>query len=66
MSTEFNELLPNPYGDRAQIWIVGSCEQVLHLINELYVKKVATDRIQFSPVIPVPAVSGKYMSVFMR
>ena len=66
MSTEFNELLNFPNDSRAQIWLVGSRDQVLHLINELYVKKVATDRIQFSPIVPVPAVSGKYMSVFMR
>ena len=44
MSTEFNELLSHPYGDRAQIWIVGTREQVNHIINEMYVKEMTADR----------------------
>ena len=47
MSPEFNELLQNPLGNFPQIWIVGNREQVLHIINEFYVKRVATDRSQF-------------------
>jgi hypothetical protein len=66
MSTEFNELLNFPHDSRAQVWLVGSREQVQHLINEMYVKRIITDRSQFSPPIPVPAISGKYMSVCMR
>ena len=71
MSTEFNELLPNfgddnAQDDRVQILIIGSREQVQHNINEFYVKRIITDRSQFSPPIPVPAISGKYMSVCMR
>ena len=31
MSTEFNELLPIQHGDKAQLWIVGTREQVTHL-----------------------------------
>jgi hypothetical protein len=65
MSTEFNELLSNPYGERAQIWIVGTREQVNHIINELYVRQMA-DRSQFSPLVPAPFAQGKYMSVLLR
>jgi len=66
MSTEFNELLPISHGDKAQVWIVGSRDQVQHLINEFYVKKIATDRVQFTPIVPAPFASGKYMSVLVR
>jgi len=66
MSTEFNELLPISHGDKAQVWIVGSRDQVLHLINEFYVKKIASDRVQFTPIVPAPFASGKYMSVLVR
>ena len=44
MSTEFNELLQNSYTNQPQIWVVGSREQVNHIINEFYVKRVITDR----------------------
>ena len=66
MSTEFNELLSNPHGDRAQIWIVGTREQVNHIINEMYVKEMTADHSQFSPLVPVPFAPGKYMSVLIR
>ena len=66
MSSEFNELLQNPLGNFPQIWIVGSREQVLHIINEFYVKRVATDRSQFSPMIPAPLAPGNYMTLLMR
>ncbi len=66
MSSEFNELLQRSHGDRLQIWIVGSREEVLHTINEFYVKKVATDRSQFSPLIPASLATGKYMTLLMR
>jgi len=39
---------------------------VLHIINEFYVKRVATDRSQFSPMIPAPLAPGKYMTLLMR
>ena len=66
MSSEFNELLQNPLGEFPQIWIVGSRDQVLHIINEFYVKRVATDRSQFSPLTPAPLAPGKYMTLLMR
>ena len=66
MSTEFNELLSNPHGDRTQIWIVGTRAQVNHTINEMYVKEMTTDRSQFSPLLPVPFAPGKFMSVLLR
>ena len=66
MSSEFNELLQSPLGNFPQIWIVGSREQVLHIINEFYVKRVATDRSQFSPMIPAPLAPGNYMTLLMR
>ncbi len=66
MSSEFNELLQRPYGDEAQIWVVGSREQVNHIINEFRVKQMITDRSQFSPLIPAPLAPGKYMALMMR
>ncbi len=66
MTTEFNGLLPVPHGDKAQVWIVGSRDQVLHLINEFYVKKIASDRVNFTPIVPAPFATGKYMSVLVR
>jgi hypothetical protein len=73
MSSEFNELLPVS-DERAQLWIIGTRDQVIHLMNELYVRKVATDfpsetlreRVQFTPIIPAPFASGKYMTVLVR
>jgi hypothetical protein len=74
MTTEFNELLPVTYGDKAQVWIVGDRDQVLHLMNEFYVKKIASDpcgiceaaRASFTPIIPAPFASGKHMTVLVR
>jgi hypothetical protein len=74
MTTEFNELLPVSHDDRAQIWIIGSREQVNHLINECYVRKLASDfpsetlreRVQFTPIVPAPFSPGKFMSVLIR
>jgi hypothetical protein len=71
MSTEFNELLHcscgnQPHGDNPQIWVVGSREQVNHIINEFYVKQVISDRNQFSPMIPAPLSRGKYMTLLLR
>ena len=75
MSTEFNELLPD-FGDdqgnspssseKIQVWLIGSREQIQHNINEFYVKRIITDRSQFSPVVPAPFSPGKYMSVLLR
>ncbi|MBD1853861.1 hypothetical protein [Leptolyngbya sp. FACHB-711] len=63
MSTEFSELLPFSDGEKGQIWIIGSREWVNHRINEFYVKRIATDRVQFTPIIPAPFAPGKFMSV---
>ncbi len=66
MSSEFNELLQRPHGDEAQIWVVGTRDQVNHIINEFQVKRVITDRSQFSPLIPAPLAQGRYMALLMR
>jgi len=71
MSTEFNELLPNfgndpTQSEKMQIWLIGSHDQVQHSINEFYVKRIATDRVQFTPIFPAPFFPGKYMSVLVR
>jgi hypothetical protein len=69
--TQFDELLTRAAtGDlaeeRGQLWLIGTREQVKHLINECYVKRLSTDRAQFSPIMPMPIIPGKFMSVLMR
>jgi hypothetical protein len=69
--TQFDELLSRAAAsdlaeERGQIWLIGSREQVKHLINECYVKRLSTDRTQFSPIMPMPIIPGKFMSVLMR
>jgi alkanesulfonate monooxygenase SsuD/methylene tetrahydromethanopterin reductase-like flavin-dependent oxidoreductase (luciferase family) len=66
MTTELNELLNVHDDDKAQIWIIGTRDQVIHQINEFYVKRIATDRIKFTPIIPAPFAKGKYMTVLVR
>jgi hypothetical protein len=66
MTTELNELLPVSPAEKPQVWIIGTREQVNHLINEFYVKKIATDRAKFTPVVPAPFATGKFMSVLVR
>ena len=66
MTSEFNERLPIPAAEKAQIWIVGTREQVAHLIDECYVRRIATDRVQFTPIVPAPFAEGKFMSVLVR
>ncbi len=66
MTSEFNELLPESLGERAQVWIVGTREQVNHIISEMYVRQMITDRSQFSPMVSVPFAPGKFMSVLLR
>jgi hypothetical protein len=65
MSTEFNELLPAQHGDKTWIWIFGDRDQVIHTMNEFYVKRIATDRIHFTPIIPAP-FEGKFMTILIR
>ena len=66
MTSEFNERLTVSPTEKAQVWIIGSRDQVTHLINEFYVKRIATDRVQFTPIVPAPFAEGKYMSVLVR
>jgi hypothetical protein len=66
MTTELNELLPVSPAEKPQVWIIGTRDQVNHLINEFYVKKIATDRTKFTPIVPAPFAAGKFMSVLER
>ena len=69
MTSEFNELLQDSAGgdnDKVQIWIVGSRDRVLHTMNEFYVRRIATDRVRFSPIVPAPLDRDKYMIVLER
>lgn len=66
MTSEFNDLLPTQQSDKAQIWIIGTRDQVIHLINECYVKKLANDRAKFTPIVPAPFAAGKVMTVLVR
>ena len=66
MSSEFNELLPVSSEERVQIWIIGTRDQVIFTMNEFYVRRLASDRIQFTPIVPAPFASGKYMTVLVR
>ncbi|HEY9630914.1 MAG TPA: hypothetical protein V6C84_26775 [Coleofasciculaceae cyanobacterium] len=65
MTTEFNELLPNHPADRPEVWIIGTRDQVTHLINDFYVKKVTSDRARFTPIVPAPFAVGKYMTILV-
>ena len=66
MTSEFNERLTISPTEKAQVWIIGTREQVAHLINEFYVRRIATDRVQFTPIVPAPFAEGKFMSVLVR
>ncbi len=66
MSTEFNELLSVSSADKPQNWIVGTREQITHLMNEMTVRGMVRDRSHFSPIIPAPFVAGKYMVVLVQ
>jgi hypothetical protein len=66
MTTEFNELLPDRAGDKAQIWIIGHREQVTQIINEFCVRRVVRDRAKFTPLVPAPFADGKFMTVLVR
>ena len=71
MTTALNELLQvlptdKSPDDKSQIWIIGSRDQVTHTMNEFYVKKIANDRVKFTPIIPAPFAAGKYMTVLIR
>ncbi|WAL62011.1 hypothetical protein [Thermocoleostomius sinensis] len=66
MTGEWNTELRVQESDRVQIWIIGTRDQVIHQINEFYVRKIATDRVQFTPIVPAPFATGKYMTVLVR
>lgn len=66
MNTNFIESLPVALDGSAQVWIIGTRDQVVLMMNELYVKRIATDRVQFTPIIPAPFATGKYMTVLVR
>ncbi|WNZ23477.1 MAG: hypothetical protein EDM05_052345 [Leptolyngbya sp. IPPAS B-1204] len=66
MTTELNEELNLFDDEKSQIWIIGTRDQVLHQINEFYVKRIATDRVRFTPIIPAPFAKGKFMTVLER
>ncbi|MGG6297651.1 hypothetical protein ACQ4M4_24930 [Leptolyngbya sp. AN02str] len=66
MTSEFNELVPVPQPEKPQIWIIGTREQVVHIMNELVVKQVVHDRVKFTPIIPAPFANGKVMTVLVR
>ncbi|GAB4376347.1 MAG: hypothetical protein Kow00121_23250 [Elainellaceae cyanobacterium] len=74
MTSEWNQQLPVAKDERAQIWIIGTRDQIVHLMNEFYVRKLATDfpsetlreRANFTPIIPAPFAAGKYMTVLVR
>lgn len=66
MNTGFNDQLPVSLDGHAQVWIIGSRDQVVHMMNEFYVKRIANDRVQFTPIIPTPFADGKYMTVLVR
>ncbi|MBF2085523.1 hypothetical protein [Thermoleptolyngbya sp. C42_A2020_037] len=58
---------PRPSLDeRPQIWIIGTRDQVIHLMNEFYVKKIANDRVKFTPIVPAPFAKDKFMTVLVR
>jgi hypothetical protein len=66
MTTEFNELLSLSRGDKTQILVIGSREQVMHTLNEFYVKRIVPDRALLMPPIPIPSAPGKFLSVLER
>ncbi|MGG6297014.1 hypothetical protein ACQ4M4_21675 [Leptolyngbya sp. AN02str] len=66
MTSEFNELVPVPQPDKPQIWIIGTREQVVHIMNEMVVKELVNDRVKFTPIIPAPFANGKVMTVLVR
>ncbi|MBF2049889.1 MAG: hypothetical protein IGS54_21400 [Elainella sp. C42_A2020_010] len=41
-------------------------DQLIHQINEFYVKRIATDRSRFTPLIPAPFGRDKYMTMLIR
>lgn len=65
MSTECKELLPVSPNEKAQIWVVGTRDQVIQIMNEFYANQIANDRVKFTPIIPAPLSSNKFMTVLV-
>jgi hypothetical protein len=51
--------------DKVQIWMVGNQDQVIHQMNKFTVKRIATDRFQFTPLIS-PSFPSKYITILVR
>jgi hypothetical protein len=70
MTSEFNRLLSNSFGDaegdKLRVWLIGDREQVAFAIHEFIVKQIASDRAKFTPIVPFPLLAGKYMSILVR
>ena len=71
MTTELNDLLTVSPAEKGQIWLVGNRQQVIHLINECYIKKLTTDRARFTPIVqfssitPTLFATGRYLSILV-
>ena len=66
MTGEFNILLPTQQSDKGQIWLIGTREQVVQMMNECYVKRLVSDRAKFTPLIPAPFDQDKMMTILVR
>jgi hypothetical protein len=70
MTTEFNQLLNDSFGDlgsdKLRVWLIGDREQVAFAIHEFMIKQIASDRAKFTPIVPFPSLAGKYMSILVR
>lgn len=70
MTTEFNQLLVNTFGnaegDKLRVWLIGSREQIDFAIHEFIVKQIAIDRSKFTPIVPFPLLAGQYISILLR
>jgi hypothetical protein len=66
MTGEFNILMPTQQSDKGQIWLIGTREQVVQMMNECYVKRLVSDRAKFTPIVAFPFATGKVMTVLVR
>ncbi len=66
MTGEFNPLLFAQQSDQGQIWLIGTREQVVQLMNECYVKRLVSDRARFTPIVAAPFDKTKMMTILVR
>ena len=66
MTNETNFLLPICDGDEMEIWIISSRVRVIDKMNEFCVKRIARDRVNFTPIVPVPRRIGRYMTILVE